>query len=108
MRDELSDEATGVAGDEINATASGSVDRAKLQRATLIFGNNIMKIEMALANGTLVLKEDVVSKAGLNGRAFRIGMERLIDNLAPVLVNVHGRDARLAAISSAVTMEFGG
>lgn len=108
MRDELPDDATGVAGDEINATASGIVDRAKLQRATLIFGNNIMKIEMALSNGTLVLKEDVVSKAGLDGRAFRIGMERLIDNLAPVLVNVHGRDARLAAISSAVTMEFGG
>ena len=63
---------------------------------------------MGLDNGTLVNKSDVADKASKDGRAYRIGMERLIDNLAPILVNVHGVDARLEAISGAISSEFGG
>jgi len=106
MRDELQDDANVAVGDEITAASLGGVDRAKLQRATLVFGNNVMKIEMGLANGSLLLKEDVQNKAAHNGRSFRIGIERLIDNLAPVLVNAKSPEHRLAEIERALQMEF--
>lgn len=98
-----------VAEDDMNATVGMvGVDRARYKQAALMFGNNMLKIEMGLVNGTLVNKSDVADKASKDGRAYRIGMERLIDNLAPILVNVHGVDARLEAISVAISSEFGG
>lgn len=98
-----------VADDDMSATVGMvGVDRARYKQAALMFGNNMLKIEMGLVNGTLVNKSDVADKASKDGRAYRIGMERLIDNLAPILVNVHGVDARLEAISAAISSEFGG
>lgn len=52
-------------------------------------------------------KEEFLKQVGQAGKAYRVGMERLIDNLAPVLVNVHGTDARMVAIGGAVSSEFG-
>lgn len=102
-------EGESVAEDDMNATVGTvGVDRARYKQAALMFGNNMLKIEMGLVNGTLVSKSYVADRASKDGRSFRIGMERLIDNLAPILVNVVGRDARIEAISGALTSEFGG
>lgn len=98
-----------VADDDMSAAVEMvGLDRAKLKMAAITYGNNILKIEMGIANGSLLKKEDVISAASKNGRSFRVGIERLIDNLAPILVNVHGVDARLEAISGAISSEFGG
>ncbi len=100
--------AESVTDDDMSATVEVvGADRARYKQAALMFGNNMLKIEMGLASGALANKSDVTGSASKGGRSYRIGIERLIDNLAPVLVNVHGIDNRMAAIAAAVCNEFG-
>lgn len=104
----LQSDATGVAGDDMGATVElVGMDRAALKAQTLTYGNKMLELEASKADGSVLDKEDFLKQVGLSGRSFRVGMERLIDNLAPVLVNVHGFEARLATISGAVNAEFG-
>lgn len=104
----LQSDATGVADDDMGATVElVGMDRAALKAQTLTYGNKMLELEAAKAEGSVLDKEDFLKQVGLSGRSFRVGMERLIDNLAPVLVNVHGFEARLATISGAVNAEFG-
>ena len=103
----LQNDATGVADDDMGATVETvGMDRAALKAQTLTYGNKMLELEAAKVEGTILDKEDFLKQVGLNGRSFRVGMERLIDNLAPVLVNVHGTEARLENISRAVSGEF--
>jgi hypothetical protein len=94
--------------DDMSATvALVGMDRATLKAQTLTYGNKMLELEAAKAEGKALDKDDFLKQVGLNGRSFRVGMERLIDNLAPVLINVHGYEARLATIGGAVNAEFG-
>lgn len=98
-----------VADDDMSATVEMvGFDRATLKAQTLTYGNKVLELEAAKAAGTMLDKEEFLKQVGQAGKAFRVGMERLIDNLAPVLVNVHSTDARMAAIGGAVRAEFGG
>lgn len=104
----LQNDATGVADEDMGATVETvGMDRAALKAQTLTYGNKMLELEAAKVEGTILDKEDFLKQVGLSGRSFRVGMERLIDNLSPVLVNVHGYEARLATISGAVNTEFG-
>ncbi|HQR96600.1 MAG TPA: hypothetical protein PLF09_08390 [Thiotrichales bacterium] len=103
----LQNDATGVADDDMSATVETvGMDRATLQAQALTYGNKMLELEAAKVEGTILDKEDFLKQVGLSGRSYRIGIERLIDNLAPVLVNVHGTEARLETISRAVSSEF--
>jgi hypothetical protein len=94
--------------DDMSATvALVGMDRATLKAQTLTYGNKMLELEAAKVDGSVLDKDDFLKQVGLSGRSFRVGMERLIDNLAPVLVNVHGYEARLATIGGAVNAEFG-
>jgi hypothetical protein len=94
--------------DDMSATvALVGMDRAHLKAQTLTYGNKMLELEAAKVDGSALDKDEFLKQVGLNGRSFRVGIERLIDNLAPVLVNVHGFEARLATISGAVNAEFG-
>ena len=98
----------GVSDDDMSATVEMvGFDRATLKAQTLTYGNKVLELEAAKAAGSMLDKEEFLKQVGQAGKAFRVGMERLIDNLAPVLVNVHGTDARMAAIGGAVRAEFG-
>lgn len=95
--------------DDMSATVEMiGFDRATLKAQTLTYGNKVLELEEAKAAGTMLDKEEFLKQVGQAGKVFRVGMERLIDNLAPVLVNVHGRESRMAAIGGAVNNEFGG
>lgn len=97
-----------VAEDDMSATVEMvGFDRATLKAQTLTYGNKVLELEAAKAAGSMLDKEEFLKQVGQVGKAYRVGMERLIDNLAPVLVNVHGADARMAAIGGAVASEFG-
>ncbi len=97
-----------VADDDMSATVEMvGFDRATLKAQTLTYGNKVLELEAAKAAGSMLDKEEFLKQVGQAGKAFRVGMERLIDNLAPVLVNVHDTDARMAAIGGAVASEFG-
>lgn len=97
-----------VADDDMSATVEMvGFDRATLKAQTLTYGNKVLELEAAKAAGSMLDKEEFLKQVGQAGKAFRVGMERLIDNLAPVLVNVHGAEARMAAIGGAVSSEFG-
>lgn len=97
-----------VADDDMSATVEMvGFDRATLKAQTLTYGNKVLELEAAKAAGSMLDKEEFLKQVGQAGKAFRVGMERLIDNLAPVLVNVHGTESRMAAIGGAVSSEFG-
>lgn len=97
-----------VADDDMSATVEMvGFDRTTLKAQILTYDNKVLELKAAKAAGSMLDKEDFLKQVGQAGKAFRVGMERLIDNLAPVLVNVHGTDARMAAIGSAVSSEFG-
>lgn len=108
MHGSVANNATEVADDDMSATVEMvGFDRATLKAQTLTYGNKVLELEAAKAAGSMLDKEEFLKQVGQAGKAFRVGMERLIDNLAPVLVNVHGTDARMAAIGGAVSSEFG-
>lgn len=93
--------------DDMSATvALVGMDRAALKAQTLTYGNKMLELEAAKTEGSVLDKADFLKQVGLSGRSFRVGMERLIDNLAPVLVNVHGTESRLETIRRAVGNEF--
>lgn len=97
----------GITDDDMNATVEVvGLNRATIQAQILTYGNKTLELEAEKMNGTMLDKEELFKQVSQNGKKFRVGMERLIDNLAPVLVNVHGSDARIAAISSALSSEF--
>lgn len=97
-----------VADDDMSATVEMvGFDRATLKAQTLTYGNKVLELEAAKAAGSMLDKEEFLKQVWQAGKAFRVGMERLIDNLAPVLVNVHGTESRMAAIGGAVSSEFG-
>jgi hypothetical protein len=103
----LQNDATGVADDDMSATVETvGMDRATLKAQALSYGNKMLELEAAKVEGIILDKEDFLKQVGLSGRSYRIGIERLIDNLAPVLVNVHGAESRLETISRAVSSEF--
>lgn len=103
----LQSDATGVADDDMSATVETvGMDRATLQAQALSYGNKMLELEAAKVEGTMLDKDEFLKQVGLSGRSYRIGIERLIDNLAPVLVNVHSTESRLETISRAVSSEF--
>ena len=98
----------GVADDDMSATVEMvGFDRATLKAQTLTYGNKILELEAAKVAGAVLDKDEFLKQVGQAGRSFRVGIERLIDNLAPVLVNVHGTEVRALAVGAAVSSEFG-
>ena len=96
-----------VADDDMSATVETvGMDRATLKAQALSYGNKMLELEAAKVEGTMLDKDEFLKQVGLSGRSYRIGIERLIDNLAPVLVNVHSTESRLETISRAVSSEF--
>lgn len=101
------DDADDGADDDADDDLDIDEDRVTLKAKALDFGNRVLKIEADKEAGVLLEKDVVAKRVSADGKSFRVGMDRLIDNLAPVLVNVHGKSARFEAISRAVSLEFG-